>query len=206
MNLDIFIHENHSYPQSLSVHGNLRANNKSDLVSCLDDFTTPVSEPPNVDAIISDCPAVVHLQDPGTVRTFSDYAVRVFLPYIDRKVQPHQTQRVDLVGVIHTFLTVLSRQRGRRGEREYGGGCSAKRTFQTTGYLRVDTNQVELFELPTNEVMNISYAKRAYMHLARDVWYARINMHNIIPTISAHALRAIKKIFRSWHVISQALY
>ena len=135
MNLDdIFIHENHSYPQSLSDHGNSRAHNKSDLVTCLEDFTTPVSHPPTMDAIISDCPAVVHLQDPATARTFSDYAVRVFLPYIDRKVQPHETQRVDLVGVIHTFLTVLRRQRGRKGEMEYGG-CLAKRTFKTTGRI-----------------------------------------------------------------------
>ena len=55
MNLDdIFMHENHSYPQSLSDHENSCANNKSDLVACLEDFTTPVSDPPTVDAIISD--------------------------------------------------------------------------------------------------------------------------------------------------------
>ena len=84
MNLDdIFIHENHSHPQSLSDHGYSRANNTSDLVACLDDFTTPVSDPPTVDAIISDFPAVVHLLDPRTARTFSDYADRVFQPYID---------------------------------------------------------------------------------------------------------------------------
>ena len=48
--------------------------------------------------------------------------------------------------------------------------------------------QVVLFEFLTNEVMKISYAKRAYMHLARAVCYARIKMHNIIRTISAHAI------------------
>ena len=71
---DMFMHEDHSYPQSLSDHGNSRAKNKSDLVACLDDFTTPVSDPPTVDAIISDCPAVVDLLDPRKARTFSDYA------------------------------------------------------------------------------------------------------------------------------------
>ena len=130
---DIFMHGNHSYPQILSDQGNSRANNKSDIVACLEDFTTPVSDPPTVDAIISDCPAVVHLLDPRTARTFSDYAERVFQPYIDRQLQLQETQRIELVGVIHTFLTVLSRHRGRKGEREYGGGCLAKRTFQTTG-------------------------------------------------------------------------
>ncbi len=47
-------------------------------------------------------------------------------------------------------------------------------------FLRVDEIKVELFEFLTNEVMKRSYAKRAYMHLARDVCYARIKMHNII--------------------------
>ena len=55
-------------------------------------------------------------------------------------------------------------------------------------FLRVDTNKVVLFEFLTNEVMKRSYAKRAYMHLARDVCYARIKMHNITRTISAHAI------------------
>ena len=46
MNLDgIFMHENHTYPQSLSDHGNLRVNNTSHSVACLEDFNTPVSDP-----------------------------------------------------------------------------------------------------------------------------------------------------------------
>ena len=41
MNLDgLFMHENH-----LSDHGNVRVNNTSDSVACLEDFTTPVSDP-----------------------------------------------------------------------------------------------------------------------------------------------------------------
>ena len=54
--------------------------------------------------------------------------------------------------------------------------------------LRVDTNKVVQSEFLTNEVMKRSYANRAYMHLARAVCYARIEMHNIIRTISARAI------------------
>ena len=49
-------------------------------------------------------------------------------------------------------------------------------------------NKVVLFEFLRNEVKKRSYAKRAYMHLTRDMCYARIKMHNIIPTISANAI------------------
>ena len=50
------------------------------LVACLEDFTTPVSEPPTVDAMILDGAEVVHQLDPRTARTFSDYADTVFIP------------------------------------------------------------------------------------------------------------------------------
>ena len=74
MNLDdLFMHENLPYRQSLSDNGNLRANNKSDLVACFDDFNTPVSDPPAVDTIILYGGAVVQLLDPRTPQTFSDY-------------------------------------------------------------------------------------------------------------------------------------
>ena len=87
MNLDdLFMHENHPYRQSLSDHGNLRAHNKCDLVACFGDFTTPVSDPPSVDTIILDGAAVVHLLDPRTAQTFSDYTDTVTMPYIDRQL------------------------------------------------------------------------------------------------------------------------
>ena len=37
--------------------------------------------------------------------------------------QLHETQRIDLVGIIHTFLTVLRRQRGRKGEGDTEDGA-----------------------------------------------------------------------------------
>ena len=98
MNLDdLFMHENLPYRQSLSDHGNLRANNKSGLVACLDDFTTPVSDPPAVDTLILDGAAVVHLLDPRTPQTVSNYTDTVTMPYIDRQLQLRETQRIDLV-------------------------------------------------------------------------------------------------------------
>ena len=85
---DLFMHENLPYCQSLSDHGNLPANNtyKCDLVACFDYFTTPLSDPPAVDTIILDGAAVVHLLDPRTAQTFSDYTDTVTMPYIDRQL------------------------------------------------------------------------------------------------------------------------
>ena len=52
-------------------------------------------------------------------------------------------------------MTVLRHQRGREGGREYGGGCSAKRTFQTTG------RGFSVFLI--NEVMKKSHARLVYV-------------------------------------------
>ena len=53
-------------------------------------------------------------------------------PYIDRQSQLRKTQHIDLVSrdtYIHDSLPSSTEEKGK----EYGGGCSAKRTSQTTG-------------------------------------------------------------------------
>ena len=140
MNLDdLFMHDNIPYRHSLSDHGNLRANNKSDLVACFDDFTTYVSDPPAVDTIILDGAAVVHLLDPRTAQTFSDYTDTVTMPYIDRQLQLRETQRIDLVSrdtYIHDSLASSTRKkRGKRIRRRVLGKTDVPNNRK--GFLRV---------------------------------------------------------------------
>ena len=86
-------------------------------MACFDDFTTPVSDPPAVDTIILDGAAVVHLLDPRTAQTFSDYTYTVTMPYIDRQLQLLETQRIDLVSS-DTYIndSLASSTRKRRGK------------------------------------------------------------------------------------------
>ena len=143
MNLDdLFKHENLPYRQSLSDRGNLQANNKSDLVACLDDFTTPVSDPPAVETIILDGAAVVHLLDPRTAQAFSDYTDTVTMPYIDRQLQLRETQRIDLVSrdtYIHDSLASSTwKRRGKRIRRRVLGKTDVPNNWK--GFLRVPNN------------------------------------------------------------------
>ena len=71
-----------------------------------------MSDPPAVDAIIVDGAAVVIQEQPEHSVTMKT----VFLPYIDRQSQLHDAHRIDLVGVIYAFLTVLCHQQGRAGK------------------------------------------------------------------------------------------
>ena len=152
MNLDdLFMHENLPYHQSLSDHGNLRANNKSNLVACLDDFTTPVSDPPAVDTIILDGAAVVHLRYPRTAQTVSDYTDTVTMPYIDRQLQLRETQCIDLVSrdtYIHDSLaSSMRKRRGKRIRRRVLGKTDVPNTWK--GFLRVP-NELSDEEFPHN--------------------------------------------------------
>ena len=77
-----------------------------------------MSDPPGVDTIIVDGSAVVHLLDPRTAQTFSDYTDTVTMPYIDRQLQLRETQRIDLVARdTYNHYSLASSTRKRRGKR-----------------------------------------------------------------------------------------
>lgn len=72
---NFFAHENHAYPVSLSDDGKLKqAKNKSEFLDCLDDIVKPHYNPPVVDAIAIDGPALVHMNAPvKSVKSYGDY-------------------------------------------------------------------------------------------------------------------------------------
>ncbi len=112
--------------------------NKSDLVACFDDFTTPVSDPPAVDTIILNGASVVQLLDPRTPQTFNDYTDTVTMPYIHRQLQLRETQRIDLASrdtYIHDSLASSTRKRrGKRIRRRVLGKTDVPNNWK--GFLR----------------------------------------------------------------------
>ena len=77
--------------------------------------------------------AVIHLLDPRTAQTFSNYTDTVIMPYIDRQLQLRETQCIDLVSrdtYIHNSLASSTRKRRGKIIRRR---VPAKRTFQTSG-------------------------------------------------------------------------
>ena len=78
-NLDAFFqHENQPCPPSLSQHGKLRSCKKSDL---LEYGESRVASPPT-DIIILDGAVIVNMIRPANAKTFNEYALNAFLPYI----------------------------------------------------------------------------------------------------------------------------
>ena len=81
----------------MSQHGKLRLGNKSDLLHCLENFIELNENLAvlNLDVVILDGAAVVNFLKPHIARTFDEYALNVFLPYIFSQLK--KAIRVDVV-------------------------------------------------------------------------------------------------------------
>ena len=87
---NFFKHKNHGYPPSLCHLGKLRLGSKSDLTDSLEKLCTSSSTAPLVDVA-----AIVNMLKPVGAKTFKEYSMMTFLPYI--KSQLHHVNRLDIV-------------------------------------------------------------------------------------------------------------
>ena len=94
---EFFAHENQAAPPSLSDKGNLRpAKAKSGIIDCiLLTEHAELAEAPPVEAKILDGPAIVNMLQPGASKTFKEYSLDVFIPFI--KYQMQNVNRLDIV-------------------------------------------------------------------------------------------------------------
>ena len=127
-----FSHENHACPPSLSQGGKLRLGSKADLMPCLEVETAAPEASPLVDATFLDGAAVVQMLNPGTAKTFLDYAEQVFLPYVSAQLE--NTTRVDIVWMFIKQIA-LRVQRDKRRAKVYGEKLVPRQRFQRTGRI-----------------------------------------------------------------------
>ena len=109
-----FSHENHARPPSLSHGGKLRLGSKADIMPCLEVETAAPEVSPLVDATFLDGAVVVQMLNPGTAKTFLDYAEQVFLPYISAQLE--NTARVDIVWDVYQTDNLKSTTRQKKGK------------------------------------------------------------------------------------------
>ncbi len=155
--LDDFLkHENQACPPSLSSMGKLRLGTKSDIVSCLENLIDidEVSNP-KVDAVILDGAAIVNMLRPGTADTFSEYASKIFLPYITKQLQV--VQRLDVVWDEYVQSSLKAYTRSTRGK-----GCRRRVESSNTvpknwlEFLRNEDNKRELFSFLSLKTASVS--------------------------------------------------
>ncbi len=138
-------------PPSLSNFGKLRQGTKADILSCLENCTELTSSQPNMDVIILDGAVVVNFLKPVAVRTFEDYAVKVFLPHINAKLR--QVSRLDIVWDQYHENSLKSQARNKhdKGIRKRVD----RSTFMPKNweqFLRDSANKTELFTFLVNYI------------------------------------------------------
>ena len=128
--------------------GRLRTGTKSDLLQCLQDATSVNSNLscPIVQVSIFDGAAIVNMLQPGTAKTFNDYATTVFIPYIISQLQ--NTDRLYSYIVwdmyMHDSLKTNVRSRRGRGVRRHVAPSSVI-PGKWKDFLYINDNKTELF-------------------------------------------------------------
>ena len=154
---EFFEHENQNAPPSLSDGGRLRFASKSDLLQCLEGLS-PNSKTKHIPldglAVILDGAALVQMLKPGYVKTFSDYAVDVFKPFIESQFRT--ASRVDLVWDRYDSNSLKATAREHRGigiRRHVVPAAPIPCNWQA--FLRSNENKTELFRFLSGMLANM---------------------------------------------------
>ena len=164
-----FSHENQCHPPSLSDLGNLRLGQKSALLTCLNVADQPASSK-NFDAEVFDGSAVVHFLPTSAVKTFDEYAEKVFLPFM-----VHHLEDCNSIDCIWDRYITSSLKEMTRVHR--GSGLHIKVSGQTklprkwNDFLRDARNVKELFDFLTNKlrIMSVPENKEIFVTSGDDV-------------------------------------
>ena len=157
---------------------------KADLLQCLESSLAPEPQnTPEVDAIILDGAAIVKMLNPGTGKTFQDYAVLVFEPYI--YTQLDKTSCADVVWDVYVKDSLKGTTREKRGEGSQ----------KTCGPIYCDTQELErfsqLFTFLAQEITSLTNeeGKEIYVTSAQNVLCSShlAELSNLTPCIQEEA-------------------
>lgn len=141
-------------PPAISSNGELRLGIKSDLLSCIERLSPPTNLLPNVDALVIDGAALVQMLHPQQCKTFDDYAMNVFIPYLSKQLVT--VRRMDLVWDRYLPCSLKALTRSTRGSgirrRVMPSVCLPKIWSQ---FLQVDENKTDLFTFLSERVVSV---------------------------------------------------
>jgi len=107
----------------------MRIGAKADLLHCLELNLPDNRNASAVDAIVLDGAAIVQMLNPGTSKTFQEYATTVFASYINSQLQ--KTNRIDLVWDVYLPSSLKRTARDKRGKgtrKRVGSSTMSQRT------------------------------------------------------------------------------
>ena len=129
--------------------GKVRIEHKSDLLLCLE--TGTLSEPPTIDVKILDGAAIVNMLPRDHSKTFKQYAINAFLPYLEG--QARNLKGIDVVWDRYIQDSLKNSERESRGQgvrKWVVAAATLPANWQS--FLQCDRNKVELFEFLAQQV------------------------------------------------------
>ncbi len=123
---------------------------------------------PHTDVVILDGAAVVNFLNPKDAKTFDDYALDVFLPYVIGQLQ--HANRVDIVWDRYYEKSLKSQTRQKRGKgvrRRVEASNTLPGSWQQ--FLRIDANKTELFAFLANHIAAMVFTKEVVTTIGSEV-------------------------------------
>ena len=114
---EFFSHEIQTFPPSLSDYGKLRLpGTKSELLHCIEPKSYP-DEPQRYDCKVFDGAVIVHCLPTTDASTFDEYALKIFIPYIERQLT--DAKRIDIVWDTYLSDSLKTSTRRKNEAKEY---------------------------------------------------------------------------------------
>ena len=124
---------------------------KSEIIKCLESEVPAVYTSPKIDVTILDGAFIVQSLRPGTTSTFEEYADHLFIPYILSCLR--DVSRLDIVWDSYKTDSIKYVTRKKRGSGiRQRVTLTGKIPTNWQGFLRVDANKEELFELLAEKI------------------------------------------------------
>ncbi|CAG2257299.1 unnamed protein product [Mytilus edulis] len=111
----------------------------------------PTDVKPVVSSVILDGSAVVNMLKPVNIKSFNEYALKVFIPYIQNIGK--DVQRIDIVFDTYIDNSLKASTRGKRGKgirRRVQDETNVPGNWQE--FLRLDENKIELFHFLADKI------------------------------------------------------
>ena len=151
---ELFKHEHHNYPPSISEYGILQKISQSDFLDCLQDYVSSMLTPPLSTAKVVDGAPAVQSLTPKISKTFGQYTSTEFYNSVLRCLNEESVQRVDVV-FDRYFPLRLKGCKKERKSKWFKSICEGKHTYGSglgTKFLKDSSNKAEFFHLIVEKI------------------------------------------------------
>ena len=87
---------------------------EEDILGCMEKCAVSTDKMPEADAILLDGAAIVNMFRPIGLKTFDEYAQKIFVPFLEKQLKMHS--RVDVIWDVYIENSLKSQARSERGK------------------------------------------------------------------------------------------